>query len=105
MSNTSNLQLPYLAAGQAQKHITLNQSLRRLDAILQLSVASAMKTAQPASPTDGAVYIVPPGKSGASWAAFANWSLGDKSRWRVRSGHATRGMDRLCARYGPVDDS
>jgi hypothetical protein len=76
MSNTSNLQLPYLAVGQAQKHVTLNQSLRRLDAILQLSVVSATTTAQPASPTDGAVYIVPPGKSGANWAAFANWSLG-----------------------------
>src|SRR6218665_717695 len=76
MSNTSNLQLPYLAVGQAQKHVTLNQSLRRLDAILQLSVVSATTAAQPASPTDGAVYIVPAGKSGANWAAFANWSLG-----------------------------
>jgi len=76
MSNTSNLQLPYLAVGQAQKHVTLNQSLRRLDAILQLSVVSATTTAQPASPTDGAVYIVPPGKTGANWASFANGSLG-----------------------------
>lgn len=76
MSNTSNLQLPYLAVGQAQKHVTLNQSLRRLDAILQLSVVSATTTAQPASPVDGSVYIVPPGKTGANWAGFANWSLG-----------------------------
>ena len=76
MSNTSNLQLPYLAVGQAQKHVTLNQSLRRLDAIIQLSVVSATTLAEPASPTDGAVYIVPAGKSGANWAAFANWSLG-----------------------------
>ncbi len=76
MSNTSNLQLPYLAVGQAQKHVTLNQSLRRLDAILQLSVVSATTTAQPGSPVDGAVYIVPPGKSGAEWAAFANGALG-----------------------------
>ena len=76
MSNTSNLQLPYLAVGQAQKHVTLNQSLRRLDAIIQLSVVSATTAAEPASPVDGAVYIVPAGKSGTHCASFANWSLG-----------------------------
>lgn len=76
MSNTSNLQLPYLAVGQAQKHVTVNESLRRLDAIVQLSVVSATIAAQPLAPADGAVYIVPAGKSGADWASFANWSLG-----------------------------
>lgn len=76
MSNTSNLVLPYLAAGQAQKHVTLNESLRRLDAMVQLSVVSATTTTQPGAPTDGAVYIVPAGKSGADWNAYANWSLG-----------------------------
>ncbi|MDP3493148.1 MAG: DUF2793 domain-containing protein [Hyphomonadaceae bacterium] len=75
MSNTSNLQLPYLAVGQAQKHVTVNQSLRRLDAIVQLSVVSATTAAQPSSPVDGDVHIVPAGKSGANWAAYANWSL------------------------------
>ncbi len=75
MSNTSNLQLPYLAVGQAQKHVTLNQSLRRLDAIIQLGVVSDTIAVQPSSPTDGDIHIVPSGKSGASWAAYANWSL------------------------------
>ena len=76
MSNTSNLALPYLAVGQAQKHVTVNESLRRLDALVQLLVVSATTSAQPASPADGAVYIVPSGKSGAQWSAYANWSLG-----------------------------
>lgn len=75
MSNTANLVLPYLAVGQAQKHVTLNESLRRLDALVQLSVISATTTAQPGSPADGAVYIVPAGKSGAAWSAYANGSL------------------------------
>jgi hypothetical protein len=75
MSNTSNLVLPYLAVGQAQKHVTVNETLRRLDAIVQLSVVSATITSEPSSPVDGAVYIVPSGKSGAHWSAFANWSL------------------------------
>jgi hypothetical protein len=70
MSNTSNLVLPYLAAGQAQKHVTLNESLRKLDAIIQLSVVSATTIAEPASPTDGAVWILPAGKTGTHWSAF-----------------------------------
>lgn len=75
MSNTTNLVLPYLAVGQAQKHVTVNESLRRLDALVQLSVVSATTAAQPASPADGAVYIVPAGKSGADWSAYADASL------------------------------
>lgn len=39
MSDTSsNLAPPYLAAGQAQKHVTVNESLLRLDALVQLAV-------------------------------------------------------------------
>ena len=76
MSNTTNLVLPYLAVGQAQKHVTVNETLRRLDAVVQLTVVSASTTAEPGSPGDGAVYIVPSGKSGTQWASFANWSLG-----------------------------
>ncbi len=76
MSNTSNLQLPYLAVGQAQKHVTVNESLRRLDALVQLSVISATTSVEPGAPSDGQVWIVPSGKSGATWNSFANWSLG-----------------------------
>lgn len=75
MSNTANLVLPYLAVGQAQKHVTVNESLRKLDAIIQLSVVSATTTAEPGSPVDGQVWIVPSGKSGTHWSAFANGSL------------------------------
>jgi hypothetical protein len=71
MSNTSNLVLPYLAAGQAQKHVTLNESLRKLDAIIQLAAVSATTTAEPASPTDGAAWILPAGKTGTQWSTFA----------------------------------
>jgi hypothetical protein len=43
MDETPSLALPYLAAGQAQKHVTLNESLRRLDALVQLSVMSRQR--------------------------------------------------------------
>jgi hypothetical protein len=76
---SSNLSLPYLAAGQAQKHVTVNESLRRLDAIVQLAVVSATTAAEPGSPADGSVYIVPAGKTGTHWASFTNWAL---AYWR-----------------------
>ena len=76
MNDTANLHLPYLSPGQAQKHVTVNETIRKLDAIVQLTVASATTTAQPESPSDGDVYIVPSAKTGAQWSAFAEWSLG-----------------------------
>lgn len=67
--------LPYLAVGQAQKHVTLNESLRKLDAIVQLAVVSATTPAEPASPSDGEVYILPPGKSGTHWSILTDGRL------------------------------
>ena len=76
MSDTSpNLILPYLAAGQAQKHVTVNETIQRLDALVQLAVVSATTSAEPASPADGAVYILPAGKTGAAWGAMADAAL------------------------------
>lgn len=75
MSKSTRLALPYLAAAQAQKHITVNESLLRLDALVQLSAVSASIAAQPATPADGALYILPPGKTGAAWGAMANDAL------------------------------
>ena len=48
--STSNLNLPYIAADQAQKHVTHNEALRMLDALLHLSVISKTETSAPASP-------------------------------------------------------
>lgn len=72
---TTNLQLPYLAPAQAQKHVTVNEAFARLDALVHLTVASRSVTAQPATPADGVVYLVPPGKSGAAWSAMADGAL------------------------------
>jgi Protein of unknown function (DUF2793) len=72
---SSNLQFPFLQAGQAQKHVSVNESLLLLDALVQLAVVSASVAAQPASPADGEVYILPIGKTGAAWGAFADNAL------------------------------
>ena len=76
MSDTSpNLILTYLAAGQAQKHVTVNETIQRLDALVQLAAASATTSAQPASPADGALYVLPAGKTGDDWDAMADGAL------------------------------
>ena len=67
MSQSTNLRLPYLAANQAQKHVTVNEAFRFLDALVQLSIKSAALSAPPGSPADGNRYIVAAAPTGA-WA-------------------------------------
>jgi Protein of unknown function (DUF2793) len=67
MSDTDNLRLPYLMAAQAQKHVTHNEALRGLDAIVQLSVADRDLAAPPGSPADGERYLIAAGATG-DWA-------------------------------------
>ncbi|GAB4227774.1 MAG: DUF2793 domain-containing protein [Methyloligellaceae bacterium] len=55
---TPHLDLPYILANQSQKHVTHNEALRLLDALVQLSVISASVTDPPAEPADGDRYIV-----------------------------------------------
>ncbi len=79
MAETTHLTLPFLEAAQAHKHVTVNESLLRLDALVQLAARSRSTAAQPASPDEGDVYILPSGKSGAAWSAMANGAL---AYWR-----------------------
>lgn len=67
MSNSLNLNLPYVQEAQAQKHVTVNDALRRIDSVVQLTVVDRSSAAPPPSPSEGERYIVAPGGSGA-WA-------------------------------------
>ncbi|NKB53429.1 MAG: DUF2793 domain-containing protein [Rhizobiaceae bacterium] len=58
---TSNLALPYILPAQAQKHVTHNEALKALDAVVQLSVVSKKLTSPPTEPAQGDRYIVAPG--------------------------------------------
>ena len=71
MSDTPNLGLPYIAAAQAQKHVTHNEAIRNLDAVVQLSIKDKDLTAPPGSPSDGDRYIVASGSSGL-WTGTDN---------------------------------
>ncbi|WP_407493660.1 DUF2793 domain-containing protein [Pseudooceanicola sp. MF1-13] len=74
---SANLSLPYLQPSQAQKHVTHNEALLRLDALVQLSVISATTASAPGAPEEGDRYIVPSVGSG-TWSGhdgdIAMWS-------------------------------
>ena len=61
---TSRLGLPFIMPAQAQKHVTHNEALQRLDALVHL-VISGTAFAPPPAPAEGACHIVGPGASGA----------------------------------------
>lgn len=64
------LALPLIQPAQAQKHVTHNEAVMKLDLLVQLAVASRSQTTPPASPAEGARHIVPAGATG-DWAGQA----------------------------------
>ncbi|MFP5296225.1 MAG: DUF2793 domain-containing protein, partial [Alphaproteobacteria bacterium] len=116
---SARLGLPYLAAGQMQKHVTLNEALTRLDALVQLRVESRSTVEPPADPGDGSLFIVP---EAGGWPGFAAGDLvraeggawtrvevppgalawvGDAGRCLVREGD---GWTPLAERLGEIRD-
>lgn len=89
MLETPSLALPLLAAEQAQKHVTHNEALSALDAVVQLSVEDRDLDAPPVAPAEGARYIVAASPNGA-WAGHAGdiaaWADGFWSFHRPRKG-------------------
>ncbi|MHA7870775.1 MAG: DUF2793 domain-containing protein [Hyphococcus sp.] len=75
MEQSPRLSLSYVMPAQAQKHVTVNETFRRLDALTQLTVVSRALAAEPGAPAQGDAYIVPAGASGAAWAAYAEGSI------------------------------
>lgn len=67
MDETTNLKMPYIMASQAQKHVTHNEAIRVLDALVQISVLDLDLSAPPESPLEGARYI-PASVSTGEWA-------------------------------------
>ena len=58
MFDTRHLGLPLIAAGQAQKHVTHNEALALVDALLQLGIISRSLAAPPLAPEEGDRYLV-----------------------------------------------
>lgn len=77
MDQTVRLALPLLQPGQAQKEITHNQALARLDALVCTGLENDALTTPPPAPAEGAAYLVAGPASGA-WAGqegkIASWT-------------------------------
>ena len=65
MDETPLLKLPYILAAQSQKHVTHNEALRVLDALVQLAVLDKDLATPPGSPAAGARYIIGAAPTGA----------------------------------------
>ncbi len=87
MTRSPNLDLPYLVAEQALKHITHNEALQIIDALAQAAVLDKDLNAPPDTPSEGDSYVVGAG-------AVAAWQGRDAMIASFRNGawtfHAPR---------------
>ena len=67
MSESTLLRLPYILPAQAQKHVTHNEAIRALDAIVHLSVLDRHLSVPPINPQEADRYIVA-GTAEGAWA-------------------------------------
>ncbi|TCP42322.1 DUF2793 domain-containing protein [Rhodovulum marinum] len=81
MSETANLSLPFLQAAQAQKHVTVNEALVKLDALVQLCLQSVSLAEPPSVAADGQAWGVAPVAS-AEWAGQdGRIAISDNGGW------------------------
>lgn len=77
--SSPNLDLPLVMPDQAQKHVTVNESLLRLDALVQARARSRARADEPAEPGEGDLWILPDGAHGETWSHMQAGSL---ASWR-----------------------
>ncbi len=65
MEETPLLKLPYLMPAQAQKHVTHNEALRMLDALLHIRVEDRARETPPEDPIEGQRHTLGPAPTGA----------------------------------------
>jgi len=68
--SSARIDLPYLMPAQAQKHVTHNEALLRLDAVTQLSVEAFGAETPPATPAEGETHALGTTPTGV-WAGQA----------------------------------
>ena len=90
MSETPRLGLTYLESGQAQKHVTVNEALARIDVLAAPAAASRSFATPPTDAAEGALHVVGPNAAG-DWAG-ADGSLAAKLNggWALRPPEAGR---------------
>ncbi|MDE2363138.1 MAG: DUF2793 domain-containing protein [Hyphomicrobiales bacterium] len=92
MSVTTRLALPLMDAAQSQKHVTHNEAIVDLDALVHMSVHARNVTTPPSAPAEGDRWLVGAGATGVfagnvnAVAAFdsGGWAyLAPRAGWRV----------------------
>lgn len=81
MVTTPHLGMTLVEQSQAQKEITVNQALMRIDAVLNTGAISRSASAPPATPAQGDLYIVGAAPTGA-WAGQAGMVAYWDQLWR-----------------------
>ncbi|WP_292051288.1 MULTISPECIES: DUF2793 domain-containing protein, partial [unclassified Brevundimonas] len=71
---SARLGLPYVAAGQLQKHVTVNEAMTRLDALVQSVAQSRTRSSPPGVVEEGAMFIVGPDPFDG-WSGYAHGDL------------------------------
>lgn len=80
-SETARLSMSLVQPAQAQKHVTVNEALMRLDGMVNLILESASVATPPATVLDGQCWGVPPAPQGA-WAGQAGRiAIGSNGGW------------------------
>ena len=82
MTDTTRLGLPCIDAAQAQKHVTHNEALALLDAIVHLALAGLAVTAPPASAVSGQCFLIGAAPTGAFAGHAGQIAALDDSGWR-----------------------
>ena len=80
-TKTPLLGLDYLMPEQAQKHVTVNDALRRLDGLVQLSVKNRTETVPPEAPQNGDRYLIAASATGAWQNHDGDVALYEDSGW------------------------
>ena len=76
---SDRLDLPYLMPAQAQKHVTHNDALHRLDLVVQLVLEELERDTPPADPGAGEIYAIGASPN-AAWARQGG-AVGRLERW------------------------
>lgn len=82
MTDSPNIGLPLMEAAQAQKHVTHNEALILLDAILQVAVSNMSASSPPSAPSAGMRVIVGPSASGVFAGQSGKIAYFEQSVWR-----------------------
>lgn len=78
---TSNHALPLLMPAQAQKHVTVNEALQRLDGMVDLVLQSLDRVTPPVAVGDGLCWAVPQGAVNAWEGKAGQIAIGANGGW------------------------